>query len=79
MGYGGYAAPFGAYPQPPASIPPYFNSMLEAANVENDKLNLELEELKNGPSNFDNVHKRAEGDIEKLKKSLLPQGLGTVF
>ena len=68
--------PFGAYPPPPAGIPPYFNSMLEQAKKENERLNSELENIRTDPAGFDSVAKRAEDDIDKLKNTLLPQGLG---
>ena len=79
MGYGGFPTPFGPYPQPPPSIPPYFNTMLEAAKAENEKLNSELKEIQNGPQKFEAIHQKAEGDLENLKKSLLPQGIGKII
>lgn len=50
--------------------------MLETARRENDKLSAELEEINNQPSNFEGIAKRAETDIDKLKKTLLPQNMG---
>lgn len=72
----GFPYHFGGYAPPPQSIPPYFSSMINEAKMENDLLNSELENLQTDKGEFGNIAQRAEDDIEKLKKSLLPSGLG---
>ncbi|CAI2387400.1 unnamed protein product [Moneuplotes crassus] len=80
-GMPGMAAPFGPYPHPPNTIPPQFRTMIDQAKLENDRLTQELDNLKSGSGGLDNggfgnIAQRAEEDIEKLKKTLLPNGLG---